>query len=127
MFDSRSTAINNEVHSSSLRRFRYLFALDVEGMKVVDITDVRRPLVKAALPLEGARDIYLARTYAYIAAGQRGLAIVDIERPEHPAAPKFSTLVKDAWAVRIGMTKLLVPRLLTAAGSRQRSRLVPEA
>ena len=26
---------------------------------------------------------YLARTYAYVAAGKQGLAIVDIEKPEH--------------------------------------------
>jgi hypothetical protein len=79
-------------------------ACDDEGLKVIDITDVRQPAVKAALPLPGTRDIYLARTYAYIAAGAQGLAIVDIERPEHPAAPKFCTLVSDTYAVRIGMT-----------------------
>jgi hypothetical protein len=85
-------------------QFRYLFALDAEGLKVIDITDVRKPVVKAALPLSGARDLYIARTYAYIAAGAKGLAIVDIENPEQPGAPKFCTLVTDAQAVRIGMT-----------------------
>jgi hypothetical protein len=85
-------------------QFRYLFACDTEGLKVIDITDVAKPAVKAAVPLPEARDIYVARTYAYIAAGPRGLAIVDIERPEHPAAPKFCNLVNDAYAVRIGMT-----------------------
>ena len=85
-------------------QFRYLFALDAEGLKVIDITHIAAPAVKAALPLPGGRDIYLARTFAYIAAGERGLAIVDIERPEHLAPPKFCTLVNDARAVRIGMT-----------------------
>ena len=85
-------------------QFRYLFACDAEGLKVIDITDVRKPAVKAAVPLSDARDVYVARTYAYIAAGAKGLAIVDIERPEHPAASKFCTLVSDAYAVRIGMT-----------------------
>ncbi len=75
-------------------QFRYLFACDAEGLKVIDITDVAKPAVKAAVPLAGARDIYVARTYAYIAAGPKGLAIVDIERPEHPAAPKFCNLVR---------------------------------
>jgi hypothetical protein len=85
-------------------QFRYLFACDAEGLKVIDITDGAKPAVKAAVPLPDARDIYVARTYAYIAAGPKGLAIVDIERPEHPAAPKFCNLVTDAYAVRIGMT-----------------------
>ena len=85
-------------------QFRYLFACDAEGLKVIDITDVTKPAVRAAVPLPEARDIYVARTYAYIAAGAQGLAIVDIERPEHPAAPKFCNCVSDAYAVRIGMT-----------------------
>ncbi len=29
---------------------------------------------------------------------------MDIERPEHPAAPKFCNLVDDAYGVRVGMT-----------------------
>ena len=56
------------------------------------------------MPLAEARDIYVARTYAYVAAGDKGLAIIDVERPEHPGAPKFFTGVNDAYAVRIGMT-----------------------
>ena len=92
-------------------QFRYLFACDAEGLKVIDITDVKKPAVKAAVPLPDARDIYVARTYAYIAAGAQGLAIVDVERPEHPAAPKFCTLVSDAYAVRIGMTNASTLRL----------------
>jgi hypothetical protein len=85
-------------------QFRYLFALDAGGLKVIDITDVKKPAIKAAVPLTGARDLYVARTYAYVAAGAKGLAIVDVERPEQPGAPKFCTLVSDARAVRIGMT-----------------------
>jgi hypothetical protein len=85
-------------------QFRYLFALDAEGLKIIDVTDVRKPAVKASLPLADAHDIYVARTYAYVAAGAKGLAIIDVERPEHPGTPKFSTLVTDARAVRIGMT-----------------------
>jgi hypothetical protein len=85
-------------------QFRYLFALDTDGLKVIDITNVKQPAVKAALPLAETRDIYIARTYAYVAAGAKGLAIIDLERPEHPGTPKFCTLVTDAQAVRIGMT-----------------------
>ena len=75
--DVRATAV----------QFRYLFALDGEGLKVVDVTHPDRPkLVEgAAVPLADARRIYVARTYAYIAAGAEGLVIVDVERPEAPA------------------------------------------
>jgi len=32
--------------------------------------------------MHGAHSIYLARTYAYVAAGKKGLVILDIENPE---------------------------------------------
>ena len=38
------------------------------------------------MPLQDAQRVYLARTYAYVAAGKQGLAIVDIEQPEHMQA-----------------------------------------
>ncbi len=88
-------------------QFRYAFVCDAEGLKVVDITDVRKPAVKAAVAIAQARDVYVARTYAYVAAGKQGLAIVDVERPEHPGEPRFFNAggaINDTWAVRIGMT-----------------------
>jgi len=60
--------------------------------------------VKASVPFGQARDIYIDRTWAYVAAGKQGLALVDIERPDHPATPRFFTGVTDAWAVKVGMT-----------------------
>jgi hypothetical protein len=76
MRDVRATAV----------QFRYLFALDAEGMKVVDVTHPDRPRVVegAAVPLRDAHRVYVARTYAYVAAGPEGLVIVDVERPERP-------------------------------------------
>jgi hypothetical protein len=55
-------------------------------MKVFDITDMSKPVrvPNAFVPLEDARNIYTARTYAYVAGGKQGLVIIDIERPEHP-------------------------------------------
>src|SRR5439155_27141889 len=85
-------------------QFRYAFLCDAEGVKIIDITDVRRPQVKTAVPIAQARDVYVARTYAYVAAGAQGLAIIDVERPEHPGAPRFFTAVSDAFAVKVGMT-----------------------
>jgi hypothetical protein len=88
-------------------QFRYLFVCDAEGLEIVDITDVRHPAVKAAVPIADTRDIYVARTYAYIAAGAQGLAIVDVERPEQPRAPRFFNAggaLNDTTAVKVAMT-----------------------
>jgi hypothetical protein len=72
-----------DVRASALQ-FRYLFVTDREGLKVLEISDKRHPrIIDNAIPLEDARRVYLARTYAYVAAGKQGLAIVDIEKPEH--------------------------------------------
>jgi hypothetical protein len=75
-----------DVRASALQ-FRYLFALDGDGLKVVDVTHPERPrlLEGVSVPIRDARRIYVARTYAYIAAGAEGLVIVDVERPEAPA------------------------------------------
>ena len=55
-------------------QFRYAFVCDEEGVKVLDVTNpVRpRPVPNAVVPLADARGIYLARTYAYVAAGRAG-------------------------------------------------------
>ena len=46
----------------------------------------------AVIPLADARKIYLARTYAYVAAKQDGLVIVDIRNPERPSIYQKVTL-----------------------------------
>src|SRR5207244_3255233 len=53
-------------------------------LKAIDITDKKHPrVVEESVPLENGQRVYLARTYAYVAAGKQGLAIIDIEKPEH--------------------------------------------
>ena len=48
-------------------------------------TDAAKPLLlPAKIALDDARRVYLARTYAYVAAGKDGLVIVDIERADAP-------------------------------------------
>src|SRR5262249_17772905 len=65
-------------------QFRYLFVTDAEGLKAIDVTDKAHPrVIDEGVPLEDAHRVYLARTYAYVAAGKQGLAIIDIEKPEH--------------------------------------------
>lgn len=64
-------------------QFRYAFVLDDDGLKVIDITVPERArLVRTGVQLEQAYDLYLSRTYAYVASGNDGLVIVDIEKPE---------------------------------------------
>jgi hypothetical protein len=90
-------------------QFRYAFVTDEEGLKVMDVTLPEKPRVVegAVVPLAEAHNLYLARTYAYVAAGKDGLAIVDIEKPEKP---KLETTfngdgkINDAYDVKVGMT-----------------------
>jgi len=90
-------------------QFRYLFALDDEGLTTIDVTDPTKPrqVGTARVALADARRIYVARTYAYIAAGKEGLAIVDVERPEAPKLyMKFDAdgKLNDAHDVIVGTT-----------------------
>ncbi|HSS28214.1 MAG TPA: hypothetical protein VLL50_09680 [Usitatibacter sp.] len=96
------------VRASALQ-FRYLFVADDAGLEVIDVTLPERAhqVEGATVALRDARRIYMARTYAYVAAGAQGLAIVDVERPEHP---KLFTLfdgggrIGDARDVVVGST-----------------------
>jgi hypothetical protein len=90
-------------------QFRYAFVVDSEGVKVVDVTipEKARAVPTGVLKMEDVRDIYLARTYAYLAAGKKGLAIVDIEKPESPKLFKTYDAggkINDAYSVRLAMT-----------------------
>ena len=90
-------------------QFRYAFVTDEEGMKVIDITRPERAkLVKdAEVPIKHAHGIYVARTYAYIAAGEEGLVIVDVEKPTEPKLDQTYNAngeINDAHDVKVGMT-----------------------
>jgi hypothetical protein len=97
-------------------QFRYAFVVDAEGLKVLDVTHTmtRRagkdpvvPVKGALVPLKHAHNLYLARTYAYVADGPDGLAIVDIEKPEKPKLDQTFTAdgaLTDVHDVKIGMT-----------------------
>jgi len=96
------------VRASALQ-FRYLFVLDDSGLRVIDITSSTKPRLVdgAGVPLADASRIYVARTYAYIAAGKEGLAIVDVERPEAPKLHQKFTAegrLNDARDVVVGTT-----------------------
>jgi hypothetical protein len=96
--DARATAV----------QFRYLFVTTAKGMEVVDVTVPQRPrLTGAVIPLKDAQRVYLARTYAYVAAKQEGLVIIDVENPEKPFLYERFTAggtLNDARDVIIGTT-----------------------
>jgi hypothetical protein len=88
-------------------QFRYAFACDAEGIKVLDITDLAHPRPVSRLPLRDARGIYVARTYAYVAAGQQGLVILDIEQPAQPRLDQIydaGGAINDLNDVKLGIT-----------------------
>jgi hypothetical protein len=67
-------------------QFRYAFVVDRYGLKTLDVTDLAHPKLteKGRVALNDARNIYVARTYAYVAAGKNGVGIIDVENPEVP-------------------------------------------
>jgi hypothetical protein len=89
-------------------QFRYAFVVDRAGLKVLDVTDLAQPkfVRNSLVPFEDARNVYAARTYAYVSAGKQGLAIVDIEKPDAPKVDQFFTgggQLNDVNDVKIGM------------------------
>jgi len=88
-------------------QFRYAFVCDDEGIKVLNVQDFAKPVVVARVPLAEANSIYLARTYAYVAAGSQGLVILDIENPERPTIDQIynaSGCINDLRDVKLGIT-----------------------
>jgi hypothetical protein len=86
-------------------QFRYGFITDDEGLKIVDLTEPTRPIPQATLRLNHAGRLYVARTYAYVANGLEGLAIVDVENPEQPHLDQMFNAggaLNDTHAVQIG-------------------------
>jgi len=74
--DPRATAI----------QFRYLWVTTARGLEVMDVTDLARPqpIPGALVALADARRIFVARTYAYVAAKGEGLVIINVTRPREP-------------------------------------------
>jgi hypothetical protein len=94
-------------------QFRFAFVACAAGLVAVDVTPeadgsfAREPRIVSTVELPDARFVYVARTYAYVAAGRQGLAIVDVERP---AAMKLVEtfdahgVIDDCNDVKIGIT-----------------------
>jgi hypothetical protein len=80
-----------------------------DGLQVLDVTRLDAPklIPEATVPLADARRVYLARTYAYVAAKGEGLVIVNITNPEKPRLYQkvtFDGRLSDAEDVIVGTT-----------------------
>jgi hypothetical protein len=88
-------------------QFRYGFVATNTGLKVIDCTDKANPrLTKAEVPMEtGAHSVYVVRTYAYVAAKNKGMAIIDVENPEKPFLVEYFTggKLKDTRDVKVSI------------------------
>jgi hypothetical protein len=89
-------------------QFRYAFVVDRYGLKTLDVTDLAHPKLVAngKVALGDPRNIYVARTYAYVADGRFGLSIVDVENPEQPHSDQqysANGAIDDTNDVKIGM------------------------
>jgi hypothetical protein len=101
-----ATVAMNGVRSVE-QQFRYLFVTDREGLKVIDITDPGRPqlLPDNLVPMAQANKVFVARTFAYVAAGTEGLYIVDVTRPEQMQLyQRFDDDIVDAQDVVVAST-----------------------
>src|SRR5216683_3219403 len=89
-------------------QFRYAFVVDRYGLKTLDVTDLAHPKMtdKGRVSLGDARNVYVARTYAYVADGRFGVSVVDVENPERPHYEQMfggNGQMNDAYDVKIGM------------------------
>jgi hypothetical protein len=88
-------------------QFRYAYVGDDEGIKVLDITDLAKPKPVSKLEVPDVHSIYVARTYAYVAAGKHGLVILDVENAAYPKIDQVYNAggcINDLHDVKLGIT-----------------------
>jgi hypothetical protein len=88
-------------------QFRYLFVTTKDGFHVIDITHRDAPRDIAHVPLRDAHKLHVARTYAYVADGADGIAIIDVTNPEKPFVYQMFNAdgkISDARDIIVGTT-----------------------
>jgi hypothetical protein len=89
-------------------QFRYGFVVDGEGLKTIDVTSPERARFDGVVVrLADAHDVYVARTYAYVANGKDGVAIVDVKQPDKPRLDQVYNAggkLNDTHQVKVAMT-----------------------
>jgi hypothetical protein len=88
-------------------QFRYAFVTTKKGLEVVDVTlPASMQPTGALVPLADARNVYVARSWAYVAAGSEGIAIVDVTVPTAPVLQQkwnADGALRDVNQVKVGM------------------------
>ena len=87
-------------------QFRYQFVVDNDGMKIFSEHSAH-DISYVTVPFNDARDVYVARTYAYVANGKEGVAIIDVKNPERPRLDQMYNAggqLNDVHQVKIAMT-----------------------
>jgi len=81
------TTVSLQGVRASAVQFRYAYVSTNRGLEVLDITNPERPvhLSNVVVGLKDAKKIHLARTFAYVAAGREGIAIIDITKADKPS------------------------------------------
>ncbi len=101
------SAVPLEQPTSVAVQFRYAFVTTKKGLEVVDVTLPESMQATAALvPLADARSVYVARSWAYVAAGSEGVAIVDVTVATAPVLQQkwnADGALRDANQVKVGM------------------------
>ncbi|MFT5292171.1 MAG: hypothetical protein ACI8QS_003021 [Planctomycetota bacterium] len=90
-------------------QFRFAFVTDANGLQVLDVTKPAemRAVPGARVELADARNVYVARTYAYVSAGAQGLVIIDVKTPADPKIDQIYTAdgaISDLNQVKTAMT-----------------------
>jgi hypothetical protein len=89
------------------QQFRFLFVTDADGLKSIDISSPENPKLvqNNIIRINDAHGLFVARTYAYVAAGKDGLVIIDVTKPKE--MKHFTTLsdgINDAHDVVVATT-----------------------
>lgn len=90
-------------------QLHYAFVTDAQGVKVLDISEPAHPHVVHEVVVPDAHGIYVARTYAYVAAGKHGLAILDVTNPTAAHVDQVfdaGGCLNDAEDVQLGITNV---------------------
>ena len=88
-------------------QFRYAFVCCEDEIAVLDVTDLAHPRPVGSVAVPEPHNLYVARTYAYVACGEHGLYIVDVENPLKPFVDQVfdaDGCINDLHDVKLGAT-----------------------
>jgi hypothetical protein len=74
------------VNGIALRgNYAYLAATGPARLQILDVSTIATPLPRGDALIEGATDVAISGSYAFVAAGSNGLAVVSIANPSSPS------------------------------------------